>query len=49
METGAHAKEAGFDAHFTKPMEGRDIETLLTRLNDALAGVASDDDGDPHR
>jgi len=31
-ETDAKAREVGFDAHFGKPMDGRDLETLLQRL-----------------
>jgi CheY-like chemotaxis protein len=32
-ETRARAQEVGFDAHFSKPMDGRDIEALLYRLH----------------
>ena len=32
-ETRAKAGEVGFDAHFAKPMDGRDIEALLYRLH----------------
>lgn len=31
-ETGEKARAVGFDAHFGKPMDGRDIENLLQRL-----------------
>jgi CheY-like chemotaxis protein len=32
-ETRAKAEEVGFDAHFGKPMDGRDIEAVLYRLH----------------
>jgi CheY-like chemotaxis protein len=32
-ETRVRAEEVGFDAHFAKPMDGRDIEALLYRLH----------------
>jgi len=32
-ETRTKAGEVGFDAHFSKPMDGRDIEALLYRLH----------------
>ena len=34
-ETGVKAEEVGFDAHFGKPMDGRDLESLLKRLSDS--------------
>jgi CheY-like chemotaxis protein len=32
-ETATQAREVGFDAFFGKPMDGRDIESLLYRLH----------------
>jgi hypothetical protein len=32
-ETRVKAEEVGFDAHFGKPMDGRDIEAVLDRLH----------------
>jgi CheY-like chemotaxis protein len=34
-ETRIKAGEVGFDAHYGKPMDGRDIEALLHRLHQA--------------
>ena len=41
-ETGTKALEVGFDAHFGKPMDGRDIEDVLQRL----AAIESADGAD---
>ena len=32
-ETRTKAEQVGFDAHYGKPMDGRDIEALLSRLH----------------
>jgi CheY-like chemotaxis protein len=42
-ETHVKAGEVGFDAHFGKPMDGRDIEALLYRLH-----KGSEDGEEPH-
>jgi CheY-like chemotaxis protein len=38
-ETRAKAEKVGFDAHFGKPMDGRDIEAVLYRLHKGEEGV----------
>lgn len=40
-ETAVRAQEAGFDAHFGKPVDGADIEALLYRLHKGEAGPAA--------
>lgn len=41
-ETRVKAGEVGFDAHYSKPMDGRDIEALLYRLHKGQAESHSD-------
>lgn len=40
-ETRTRAEEVGFDAHFGKPVDGRDIEALLYRLHKGDAQPAN--------
>ena len=48
-ETRHRAEAAGFDAHFGKPMDGRDIEALLGRLHGVPIPGPSRSDADNQR